>query len=428
MNTTILLVTIIVFSFVASRLLKRYAPAYFAFSGAEYLAVGVVLGPLVTGFVSENALVHLEPIIDLLLGVMGFALGLMFAGERKNLKTLPQRFLAAAVAIGLPGAGIYAFLTMLPAIAMPHREALLVATVIGLVACVSSVSRLDAVARFLSADGWVTRNLRAFAVVNDITAVFCFGIVTDFLRAERADLQVEFAPNSVLTWLVASILIGIACGVLFHWFIGRIRSGPHLFLATVGCIIFASGMATGLGVSPLFVTMIVGATLASFGSYAQTLTPVIRRLEHPTLLLLLIFAGVIWRPVENPWLWAVVPVYLALRFLGLRLGTAVAVPMIPGHPKARRFGNGLLAQGGVAVAIAVDFSLHQSSSTASTLCLTTLLLAMLAQDFLSTRALRRVLADAEELYTDMQNPEAPQPEAADDHHDDHADHGHPSEA
>ena len=422
MNTTIALVLIIVFAFVASRLLKRHAPAYFAFSGAEYLALGVVLGPLVTNFVTPTALLHLGPVISLLLGLVGFTLGLMLREHVSNIRVVAPRFLAAIIAIAIPGAACYLFLRYAPIEGLADEYMLLLSAAIGVVASVSSTSRIDAVARLLSADGWVTRNLRAFSVVSDVIAVFCFGVISAAMRTRVVTTDL-FDRFNTLSWLGASVLIGFICGLLFIAFIGKVRSTPHIFLATLGCVIFASGVASAVGLSPLFVNLIVGATLALLSPHTEILRPVIQRLEHPTFILLLIFAGIVWEPVGQVWLWAFLPIYLVVRFVGLRVGTGSMLPLIPGHTRVRRFGMGLLAQGVIAVAIAVDF--WQLSPEHSSFVLTTLLLAILAQDFLATRALRRVLADAEELYTDMIVAEGGASELPGPEHDPH---GEPSGA
>ncbi len=401
MNTTIILVIIIVFSFVASRLLKRYVPAYFAFSGAEYLALGIVLGPLVTSFVQKETLQHLEPVISLLLGLVGFTLGLRLREHVSEVKSLGPRVIASAIAIAVPAVGCAAFLTLAPVEPLAREQVLILSGTVGVMACVSSSTRIEAVARLLSASGWVTRNLLAFSIVSDTIAVFCFGIIASVLRSRAVGgVLGGFDP---LTWLGASAGVGVICGLLFIAFIGRVRSTPHVFLATLGCVIFASGVATALGLSPLFINLIVGATLALLSKHAEILRGVVQRLDHPTLILLLIFAGIVWKPIEQPWMWVFVPLYMILRFVGLRTGTALMVPLIKGSGRVRRFGNGLLSQGVIAVAIAVDFT--RLSPENASFALTTLLLAMLAQDFMATRSLRRVLADAEELYTDMVLPE-----------------------
>lgn len=426
MDTSIILVVIIVFSFVASRALKRYAPSYFAFSGAEYLALGVVLGPMVTGFVSADTRALLEPVIQLLLGLVGFTLGLMLREHVSDLRALPSRVLTALVAISVPAAGCYGFLSMIPDLNFAHKQMLVCSLIIGVVACMSSVTRIDAVARLLRADGWVTRNLRSSAVINDALAVLLFGALATVLRADKGGAPfVDGLDAELGLWLLASTGVGVVCGLLFAVFLSRVRSAPETFLGVVGGVIFASGMATGLGVSPLFVNMIVGVTVVVFSTRARDLLPVIQRLEHPSLVLLLIFAGIVWVPVSHAWLWVFVPLYLLLRFVGLRLGTALSLPLLRDRPPARRFGNGLLAQGIIAVALALDFALLEAplSQGSASFILTTLLLSTLAQDFLSTRALRRVLADAEEIYTDMLDPNAQEPEPADEHPHGHG-HGH----
>ena len=87
MNTTLILVGIVVFSFVVGRLFSRYASRLLAFTGVEYLLAGVLLGPHVPPRVlSEEVLQSLDLLLSMVLGVLGFTIGLSLRRIRQGME------------------------------------------------------------------------------------------------------------------------------------------------------------------------------------------------------------------------------------------------------------------------------------------------------------------------------------------------------
>ncbi|MEM9492891.1 MAG: hypothetical protein AAGC55_27325, partial [Myxococcota bacterium] len=88
MSLTLLLILVVIFSFVAGHFVTQYLSRFVVLSGAEYLLVGVLIGPQFRPhLLNDEALVLLQPIVSLLLGVLGFVLGLRArrALARRNL-------------------------------------------------------------------------------------------------------------------------------------------------------------------------------------------------------------------------------------------------------------------------------------------------------------------------------------------------------
>ncbi len=393
MNTTIVLVVVVVFAFVAGRLLQRVTGKWAAIpGGAGYLALGALVGPIGLNFVDQASLDHLQPLVSLLLGLLGFDVGLMLRSRMGDTSTLPARLLATAVVIGLVGGGIFAAVTLgFPEAALDLRIS--ASATLGLAAAVASVSGIERMAAGLNAGGWVTQSLVSFALIGEVLAILGFGVVSAGVRAENVAIR-WLGELTTTEWLASSAAVGLVCGLLFTAFIGRETASPRIFLATVGSVIFTSGMASGLGVSPLFVNLIAGATVALLSSRAQFLVGVVHKLEHPVLVVLLVLAGAMWSPAPL-WLWGLVPLYVVLRFVGIRVGSALALTTLTERPPARGFGSGLMAPGAVSVAIAINLAQLQPSLAPT--ILTTLLVAFVVQEVLAGRLLRRVLGDAEEI-------------------------------
>lgn len=398
MNLGTLLILVVVGSVLATRLLGRVDRHGLLISGVEFLALGVVLGPMVSGAITEANLRALQPLVSLLIGLLGFGLGLMLRGNMGTPHTIPARIMSAITAAAIVGCGSFAVLvpTLEPS---ALQEPLWIAATLAAIAAIASPTLIAAGAAALRADGPVTRTLQAFSIVHVLLSVAMFGLISAAMRAHVQVLE-ELSRLSPVEWLVESILVGAACGILFVAFIGNERAPSRIFLATVGCVIFASGMAAGLGVSPLFVNLVVGATVGGLSPHAVRLQKVVHRLEHPTYVLLLIFAGAFWTPGAW-WVWAFVPVYLGLRLLSLRVGVGFGSTLLEERLPITGLGNGLFSQGPFAVAIALNFA--QLRPEHGPLMLTTVLLSVLAQNFFAGRSLRTVLADAQEVYTLIPN-------------------------
>jgi len=184
------------------------------------------------------------------------------------------------------------------------------------------------------------------------------------------------------------------CGLLFSLFIGRESDPTRLFLAAIGCVTFASGIGSALGISPLFVNLIAGVVVAATSPHAERLREELGRLRHPLFVLVMIFAGAMWMPVDGR-LWLFPAVVIAVRFVARRAFTALSARLLLETAlDVSRPGSGLLGQGTLAVAIGVNYA--QRAPEQAPVVLTTILCATLLFDALSVRWIRRVLLDAGE--------------------------------
>jgi hypothetical protein len=169
-----------------------------------------------------------------------------------------------------------------------------------------------------------------------------------------------------------------------------------VFLAMVGILLFASGAAFFLNLSPLLVNLVLGLVLAQTPQGRQ-LHPQLVRTAGPARLVLLLFAGAHWRPVPLLPALGVVLGYLALRLLGRLLSSAIATL---GTPLRMDLFRGGMAQGDVAVAMALSFRLVYEG-LAVDLAYTAVLVGVVMHEIVSPRMLRGLLVDAGELREDL---------------------------
>jgi hypothetical protein len=117
------------------------------------------------------------------------------------------------------------------------------------------------------------------------------------------------------------------------------------------------------------------------------------KVERPLCFVLLIFAGAGWEPRPRAWVIPVV-VYLAARVVGRVAGAACAgwsndaLPVL-----GTGWGRALLGQGGLAIAIALSYDLHENSVFANTI-FTAAIVSVLLTDLQGAKIAEAVIRSA----------------------------------
>jgi hypothetical protein len=157
-----------------------------------------------------------------------------------------------------------------------------------------------------------------------------------------------------LVWVVAALGLGVICGILFIWLTRPRPGGEELVLFLLGIAAFSSGAALQLQLSPLFVSVTMGAVVANLSPDPSRVFRVLQEWEKPIYVVFLILAGAL---LSFPTLWILflAGAYALLRTGGKVLGNLVMVRAVPlSFPTPKRFGLGLLPQGGISLAMAIS--------------------------------------------------------------------------
>lgn len=415
MSNTILLVGLVVFAFVVSHLVNRYAARFVTVSGAEYLVIGALIGPqLPPRLVTSDFLTDLAPLVSLLLGLIGFLVGLRAKSDLSSPRyALLGLLTSVAVLVSCASLALSLVTTLqiaddgVPLFSRPLLEMgrvefdiyitkpqVWLAAALGAAATVSSSALLVAVGKSLNAKSHLYALLRSFAASSQWVAIVSLGII---LALTRGAMHNTPWLSESWQWATGAAVLGIVSGLLFTLFIGKEHSPSRIFLATVGAVTFASGVGRSLGISPMFLNLIAGVTVGLISKQAFVLLDELDRLQHAIFVLLLIFAGALWSPVSG-WQWIFPALYLLIRTIAKRAFTHVVAHWFTDVPPAR-IGTALLAQGTLAVAVAVDFS--QRFPDYAPLVLTSVLIAAFISDIVAPRSVRSVLLDAEAAEPDQ---------------------------
>jgi hypothetical protein len=378
-------------------------------SGAEYLLVGALVGPHIPPrIMSADSLGQLVPVMNLVLGLVGFLVGLRVRHSFRGWRGIVVGLATSTVTCGIVALAA----TSLAAMLLPSdgpllldrvliegdgwvfelyasRNHILVGVAIGVVATVSSSGLLLGLGESLKLKSSTFEVLRSSAAMSQVFAICAMGAVLAFSR-EPYTLPVETFGRWI--WLFAALGLGLICGICFTLFIGKEEGQSRIFLATVGTVTFAAGTGAALEVSPLLINLISGVTVSLLSAHAAALLEELDRLQHAIFVLLLILAGAYWTPVTGS-SWLFPAVYIAVRLVAVSTSTWLFTRVFTPNTLTSRMGSGLIVQGTLAVSVAIDYALASSRHGAEVL--TAALIGTLAFDIAGASKVRRLLVDAE---------------------------------
>ncbi|MEO0603845.1 MAG: hypothetical protein AAF211_20585, partial [Myxococcota bacterium] len=360
---------------------------------AEYIALGMVLGPIVVPEVHPFFdLTAVAPVFAFAAGWVGLLYGLELdfsaPGLSRPIRIAFVDWLVTSVLV--TAAALWFFRSGMWMAPVPWSVAWPCAVVLGAAASAGSSSAVDLLReRYHDAVTHLLPLLRRTTRLSNALAISTFGLVLCIWRVSEGSLDVP--ERGVLV----TIGIGVTLGLLFFLFIGKDQSANKAFMSMVGILVFASGAAFFLQLSALAVNLILGMTLAQTRRGGR-MAAQLERTQRPVTLTLLLFAGALWNPPP-----IAAAVVLALGFVALRLvakilGVGLATG---GTPLRGDLWRGLLDQGDVAVAMAIGFQIVYEHPAVD-LVHTTILVAVMFHALTSPRMLQGLLVDAGEVTTD----------------------------
>ncbi|HSJ65019.1 MAG TPA: hypothetical protein VK922_14095 [Gemmatimonadaceae bacterium] len=358
-------------------------------SGAEYLILGILLGPSVSGVLSEETLSGFAPLTTLALGWIGAIVGTQFF--LPGLVKIPGVMYRLAFGEALGTLAIVAG-ALLPLFwyyfALPWQTALVPAIALGAIASVSAPTGIAVVARRLMQRGPVVRQLQVATAIDALVGIATLGLLLSIHHPGGLAPGYRITPTE---WVVITLGMGVTGGALFHLFLGDDSTLDRLFISLGGAIILISGAASYLHLSPLLAALVFGATLTNTSRRREQIARTLQNGERPFYFVLLIFAGASWTPSLRAWI-IPVAVFIVARILG-KIWSARIGSWAAGQTRVlgRDWGLALLGQGGLALALALDYVALENAELANVV-FTAAIASVLITDVMSARIVQSVLA------------------------------------
>lgn len=389
---------------------ERLHKSYLFVSGIEYIVLGILLGPHVPGVHAFQDMTGLAPIVALGVGWVGLVYGMELdfrelVESRDSsawLGTIESGFTLATVTFFTHELFAGGFLGPVDA-----DNAWLCAGVLGCTAAAGSSSAVDLLEQHHQREDGLLPTLRRASRVGDLLSISAFGALFAIFHEGLSDTGRPLVPAE---WFLITVATGGLLGLLFTVFLGEEEESNEnqAFLAMVGIIALACGAAFFLNITPLLVNLVLGLVLVNTSRRGASVRSAMKSSSKPVTLLLLIFAGAEWAPV--PWAPAV---GLAVAYLALRTVTKVFSGWMASLGRDLRpdLFRGLMAQGDVAIAMALSFRLVYNGPAVD-LAYNAVLFSVVLNELIAPRMLNSLLIDAGELRRDAWRAEASTDEAA----------------
>lgn len=391
MSSGLILLLLVGIAFLTTHVVSDWvAKRFVVVSGAEYLVIGLILGPSVLGVLSEDRLDQFAPVTLLTLGFLGLALGM-----RLHLPTLMKvpgvtwrlSFAQSFLTLATVAAAMAVLLIQRDGLTL--AAALPPAIALGAIATISLPAAVEVGARALGREGPTVQLLRTSALVDGLVGVCAFGLL---LAIDHAPVEGFARTPTPVEWAVIATGIGVASGALFHLFIGVESTGDRTVIALIGATLLATGISAHLDLSPLYSTTVMGVILVNTSWQRRLLLDILKRAERPLTYVLLVLAGAAWRPGTEFAVLVPIVLFLLARWLGkvggARLATRTSGALELHGPD---WGRALLGQGSLGLALGYTW-LRRDGAPLPDLVFSAAVAAMLLTDLSAARLVRSVLA------------------------------------
>lgn len=358
-------------------------------SGAEYLLLGILLGPHASGLLGPDLLDRFGPVITLGLGWTGALLGAQFVLPR--LIRIPGVVYGVAITEALLTLTIVAaaeWLVLVYGLGIAAEMALVPAIAMGAMAGVTSETGVAVATAGRRSHDPLVQQLTVSAGVGASVAVMTIGLL---LAVVHPPVAVTPRGPTPTEWVVINVALGAVGGMLFHLFVGDERQPDRLFIALIGAIILVSGAAAHLHLSAMLSAAVFGAILANTSLRHGEIHASLARIERPLYFTMLVLAGAAWSPERKHW-FLLTAAFLVIRALG-KVGGARLAARAGGTLKQLgvNWGYGLLGQGGFALVVGLGY-LQMEDLPAGSFVFTAVGVSVLLTDLLSARFAASVFA------------------------------------
>lgn len=402
MLTILQLIAVLALGYLSAHfLIDKLQSKFFFASGIEYILLGVLIGPGVTNIMTPEVVRQLNPFISVSIGSLGLLYGLQLRirdlakTHADSYRLLFSEFLTTQILV----TGLFALIFWYLFPGSDDTVGIFSgALVLGTSAAISAPTAIRAVRTRFKAKGNVTEMLDFVIRFDQLLGIIFFGLIFCFYHIGQTH---GIRALTTIEWLAVNIGIGIVLGLLFYLFLGKEESENKLLLGVLGIVVFSSGAAYYLNLSPLFINLILGIMLANTSKIHKKIIEVLHSVEKPFYAVILVFAGAAWSwgayASRWPLMLQLVLFYLVVRYAGKYLGGRIA-HISSENPELmlRRIGTGLLSQGGVAVAMVVNYQqVYQNAYTV--IVMTCVLISVVVYELGSHYLTKKILVDANEI-------------------------------
>lgn len=311
-----------------------------------YILSGLILGPSVLNIITGDVYNSLGFVNELALGILAISVGTEL--HRDMIKRLGRDLTILSVANTLLSFVLTTAFTYF--LGLPITYAL----VLGALSMTVSPSGVVSMVKETRARGEMTQTLLGLVAFDNLITIIVFGIVVAFVTSVgNTDANNLTLILSVFLDIIFAGLIGLGVGLFVAFFIRQMLPNDRLLVIIGAAILFNSGIATVLTLSPILINIVAGATITNLTNRKGLVSEVISRMELPIFVVFLTLAGAHLDIAIFARVGLIGMAYIGGRLIGKVLGAFAASHVTSLSQKSRQnIGLSLLPQAGIAIGLA----------------------------------------------------------------------------
>jgi len=368
------------------------------------ILAGVLLGPTALDLFEDRDLEALEPLTDFALALIGITVGAHL--NLRRLRNAGRRLLLLLLseALIIPALVTVALLTLSDA-------PLAIVLLLGPLALSTAPATIVAVVRESRAHGIFVKTLIAAVAINNLTSILLFeiahavaalGLRRDLEFASFADPQLLGACAESMSQLAGALVLGIFAGLSIHVIAERITHNERLTTLSTIAILFTSGVASALDLSPLLAAMSLGLVQTNLNPARDRLVDsVFSSFEPAILCVFFTLAGSHLRIDQAGVATSIALIFFGARALG-KIGSARIAMQLARATRGIRdnLGLALLPQAGVAIGLVIVIEEDARFDLFEPLFVAIVLTSVTLNEILGPIATRFALVRAGEIDSD----------------------------
>lgn len=358
-STTMMLGFILLIAYLAGLLVSNYGLPKIT----GYLLIGIIFGPSILGYATENMVSHLR-----LVNGMAVALIALTAGGEIKLMRIKQikkpLFYISAISMILIFAGIFGSTILLRnnlsflGIGDSFSKALAVALLVGTIFMASSPTVAIAVINDTGAKGRVSDLVLGTTVIKDMIVVIIFAVTLSFaVVLQDPGMQFDFYA---LFETIGMVLLSLGLGLFLGWLLGLYvkNIGSEMVLVVLGFCLLVAELGLSYHLEPLSICLAAGFFIENFSDHTgDELITAIKKLSLPVYVIFFSVVGLGLKLNMLTAMWSVALLFVVIRLILTYAGTLAGAWLGKASPKMAKYGwMGFISQAGVSLGLAVTIS------------------------------------------------------------------------
>jgi hypothetical protein len=394
-NAVLLLVGLLVLSYLGSFLVAgRTVRGAGLPSGVEYAALGFVLGPQALDIVGADTLAAFEPVVQVAIGWLAFAVGLDFgyAGEKRvRVSSLALGTLSAVLTGGAAAAATWLLMRHMD-VGLGRMDRLLLIGGIGVACSETTRQAVRWVIQRHGARGPLSDRLNELAHTDDLLPLLAVAILFAMEPTRSVSVAVPLRDWPAIT-VGLGLLLGLGATLLLRSELRLEDAWGLLF----GVSLIGIGASARLSLSTLTASFFMGLSLSMCSRHRRDLRALVAPTERPVLLPALLLAGARLDFRAS----AALPA-IAAAAIGARAAAKIVVGWLLAAvaPRARKggvfVGLSMFSSGALAMSVGLAFAMRFPGPVGDTVLAVSVLAATVGE-FVGPVRLRRTLQVAGEI-------------------------------